>query len=268
MSVYPADIEESQLPDISGVVNIDEIKTVEKETLPPPRFTPASLVSLLEKKNLGTKTTRSSIVETLFERGYLDGKSIKATELGMRLVAALEKHTPIIIDENLTRQLEEEMEKIQELDKDLYEHERRVIDKAKEIIAKIAEEFKKKEKDIGIELLKGLESLREEQNKNNELMPCTLCKNGMLRILYSKKTRRAFIGCSAYPACTQTFSLPPNALIKKAEGKKCEADGFQKLLAIRKAKRPWEFCFNPDCSVEKQKREEWQARKNKNASES
>lgn len=268
MAVYPSETEESELPDISGIVKIDEIKIVEKETLPPSRFTPASLITILEKKNLGTKSTRSNIVDTLFERGYLDGKSIKATPLGMRLIESLEQHSPIIIDENLTRQLEEEMEKIQESDKDLLDQERRVLEKAKEIISKIAEEFKAKEKEIGAALLKGLEVLRQEQNEANTLMPCQTCKKGNLRIMFSKKSRRAFVACSAYPACTQTYSLPPNSLIKKAENdKRCEADNFPKLLAIRKAKRPWEFCFNPDCPIEKQKREEWQAKLSKRAAD-
>jgi len=262
MAVYPSGVEESQLPDINGLVKVDEIKFVEKETQPPARFTPASLIALLEKKNLGTKATRSTIIDTLFERGYLDGKSIKATELGVRLITALENHSKIIIDEDLTRQLEEEMERIQELDKDLYEHERLVLTKAKEIISKIAEEFKTKEKEIGAELLKGLETLRQEQNEANTLCSCPACKNGNLRIMFSKKTRRSFVACSAYPACTQTFSLPPNSLIKKTDNnKRCESDNFPKLLAIRKGKRPWEFCFNPECPIEKQKREAWQAKR-------
>lgn len=261
MNVYPTSLEESSLPDLNGPVKIDEIKIVEKETLPPSRFTPASLVSLLEKKNLGTKSTRSNILDTLFDRGYLDGKSIKATPLGRSLISALEQHSPIILDEQLTRQLEEEMENIQNLSGNLLEKEKEIVEKAKQVITTIATEFKAKEKEIGIELAKGLTDLRHEQNEANTLMPCPTCKNGNLRIMFSKKTRRAFVACSAYPACTQTFSLPPNALIKKSE-KICEADNFPKLLAIRKAKRPWEFCFNPECPIEKKKKEEWQAKKN------
>ena len=262
LAVYPTIIEENALPDLSGKVNIDEIKFVEKETQPPNRYTPASLVSILEKKNLGTKSTRSAIVDTLFSRGYLDGKSIKATPLGLKLIEALEQHSPIIIDEKLTRQLEEEMEKIQENPlsvKDLADKEDKVIAKAQEIITDIANEFKAKEKDIGSVLSQGLENLRQEQQEANTLMPCPTCKQGNLRIIYSKKTRRYFVACSAYPNCTQTFSLPPNALIKKAD-KVCEADNFPKLLAIRKGRKPWEFCFNPECPIEKRKKEEWQAK--------
>src|SRR3989339_386080 len=209
--VYPKQLEEIKLPDINGKIKIDEIKTEEKKTQPPNRYTAASLVSLLEKKNLGTKATRSSIVDTLFTRGYLDGQ--------------------------------------------------KVIDKAKRLITDISKEFKAKEDDIAKALGQGLKEYRQAQQEANALQLCPTCKKGNLRIMYNKMSRRYFVSCSAYPACRQTYSLPPNALIKKAEDKLCEFDQFPKLLAIRKAKRPWEFCFNPDCKIEKEKREAWEAKK-------
>lgn len=256
-SFYPIKLEEQTLPDLNGKVKIDKIKVEEKETMPPPRYTPASLVSLLEKRGLGTKSTRSMIVDTLFDRGYLDGRSIQATPLGLKLIESLEKYSPIIIDESLTRQLEEEMEKIREAKTDFQKRESEILEKAKRLISDIAKEFKSKELEIGKELMRGIEHQRNEQIKNNTLMLCPLCKQGDLRILYSKKTRRYFVACSKYPDCRQTYSLPPNALIKKAETQ-CPADLFPKLLAIRKGKRPWEFCFNPQCPIETQKRTEWE----------
>src|SRR3989338_6807153 len=138
LAVYPSDYEEKNIPDINGNVKIKEIKFEEKETQPPSRYSPTSLVTILEKKNLGTKSTRSIIVDTLFQRGYLDGKSIQATPLGMKLIEALEKHSSIIIDENLTRQLEEEMEKIQESTSGFEEKENQVIEKAKRLINDIS----------------------------------------------------------------------------------------------------------------------------------
>ena len=261
--IYPAKLEETKLPDLNGKVKIDEIKTEEKETQPPNRFSPSSLITLLEKKNLGTKATRSSIVDTLFTRGYLDGQSIKATDLGEKMIETLEKYSPIIIDEELTRQLEEEMEKIQEdsnpikLEKD----EQAIIEKAKKIIEKISVEFKAKEDEIAKALGTGLKELRQAQQIANALQLCPTCKKGNLRIMYNRMSRRYFVSCNAYPACRQTYSLPPNSLVKKAEDKVCESDGFPKLLAIRKGKRPWEFCFNPECKIEKQKREAWEAKK-------
>lgn len=261
MSVYPSSLEEKDIPSLSGKVKIDSLDFQEKETQPPRRYTPASLITLLEKKNLGTKATRSMIVDTLFERGYLDGKSIQATPLGMKLITSLEQHSPIIIDENLTKQLEEEMEKIQNSNTDLEKKEKEIIEKAKRLITDISKEFKSKELEIGKSLSVGLENLREQQREANTLMTCPTCKKGELRILYSKKTQRYFVACSSYPDCKQTFTLPPNALIKRADDKTCPECNFPKLLSIKKGKRPWEFCFNPNCPINIKRREEWEAKK-------
>ena len=68
-NIYPIKISESDLPDVNGKIKISDLKTIEKETQPPRRFSPASLVSELEKRNLGTKATRASILDTLYQRG-------------------------------------------------------------------------------------------------------------------------------------------------------------------------------------------------------
>ncbi len=261
--VYPNRLEENELSDLGGKVKIDSIKSVEKETQPPKRYTPASLITVLERKNLGTKTTRSSIIETLFDRGYLDGKSIKATPLGMKLIESLEKYSPIILDENLTKSMELAMDSIlTSKDKNLIDKEKEIIHKAENIITDISKEFKLKEMEIGNELYLGIVDQRKEEQVNNTLIECPTCKQGPLRILYSKKSARYFVACSTYPNCKQTYTLPPNSLIKKSD-KQCPSCQFPKLLAIRKGKRPWEFCFNPNCEIVKKQREEWESKKEK-----
>ncbi len=242
-NVYPVKLEEIKLPDMEGKVKINKIEFLEKETQPPKRYTAASLVSLLEKKNLGTKTTRSLIIDTLYERGYLDGRSIKATSLGKRLIEALEKYSPIIIDENLTKNVEEKMEEIGKSKGNYVEKEKQIIENVKKIINDIAKDFKAHEKEIGKKLLHGLEGFREEQKESNTIMTCPVCKEGKLAIKYSKKTSRYFVACDRYPECKSTYSLPPNALIKKTE--KVNEEGLPILMAIRKGKRPWEFVFDP-----------------------
>ncbi len=242
--VYPTTMEEQSLPTINGSVNVDKINFEEKETQPPKRYTPASLISLLERKNLGTKSTRSSIIDTLFDRGYLDGKSIQATPLGVHLIESLEKYSPIIIDENLTRDVEEKMEDILNSKKDWDKKEIEIIKRVEILITDISKEFKINEISIGKQILKGVESLREQQKENNTLMPCSKCNVGNLQIRYSKKTGSYFVGCSNYPNCTAIHSLPPRALIKKTE-KKSERN-LPILQAIRKGKRPWEFEFDPN----------------------
>ena len=77
---------------------------------------------------------------------------------------------------------------------------------------------------------------------------CKVCKKGKLGIKYNKASRRYFVACDAYPACKTTYSLPPNALIKKAESI-CKECNWNQLLSIKKGKRPWIFCFNPECST-------------------
>jgi DNA topoisomerase I len=258
-AVYPATLKEEDVPTLNGEVKIDEIKFEERETQPPRRYTPTSLVTTLEKKNLGTKATRSSIVDILFNRGYLDGKSIQATPLGMKLVKALENYSSIIIDENLTRKLEEEMEAIQKGKNrvELEAEEKKVVKEAEKIITDISKEFKSKEKEIGKEILSGIEGLREQQNEQNTLRKCPKCGKGDLRIMYSRKTRSQFVACSAYPECRNTYNVPPNSYVKKAD-KECPDCGFPLLLSMKKGKRPWEFCINPECPDNKQRREEWE----------
>jgi len=262
--VYPAILEEKEIPILNGKVRIDDIKIEEKETKPPKRYTPTSLITTLEKKNLGTKATRSMIVDTLFNRGYLDGRSIQATPLGMQLVNSLEKHSPIILDENLTRQLEDEMEKILEskkqTPKELKKKEDEIIQKARRLITDISKEFKSKEIEIGKSILSGVEDQRKKERENNTLLDCPTCKKGKLQIRYSPKLKRYFVGCASYPDCTQTYYLPPNALIRKTE-KICSECNYPKLLSIKKGKRPWEFCFNPNCETNLKRREEYERKK-------
>jgi DNA topoisomerase III len=82
-------------------------KAVAKKTLPPQRFTDATLLAAMESagkslddeelrqamkdRGLGTPATRASILETLLRRGYLarDRKLLVPTETGMSLIAAL-----------------------------------------------------------------------------------------------------------------------------------------------------------------------------------
>ncbi|MDP3992145.1 MAG: DNA topoisomerase I [Nanoarchaeota archaeon] len=256
MKIYPIKMPEAHLPDVTGKVRISDSRMEEKETQPPRRFSPASLVSELEKRNLGTKATRAAVLETLYDRGYVQGQSIKATPLGISLIETLEKHSPIIIDEALTRKFEKEMDEIQKMKRGLLEKEEKVIGEAKSTITKISGQFKQKEAEIGEELAGANTKLWAQQREENKLNICPLCKKGSLQIIYSKKTRRNFIGCSNYPECKNTYSLPPNSLIKKSD-KICEQCGFPMLLSIRKGKRPWVFCFNKECETNKKRIEEY-----------
>ena len=260
MEIYPIKLKENEIPDFNGEVAITDLKIEGKKTKPPKRFSPASIVSELEKRNLGTKSTRSNILETLYDRGYIKEKSIEATSLGISLIDTLEKYSPIIIDEELTRHFEKEMEEIQKSKKDFKKREDKIIDKAKKTITKIAKQFVKNEKKIGVELLNANIKLQEKQKQENKLNLCPICQKGDLAITYSKKTRRHFIACNAYPNCKTTYSLPPNGIIKKTD-KTCESCNFPRLMLLKKARKPWFFCFNRECETNKKRLEEYRKKK-------
>lgn len=248
-------LKETQLPQMERgqTLKQKELELQDKETTPPKRYTPSSIVNELEKRNLGTKATRADIVESLYQRGYVAEKSIQATELGTRTIATLEKYCPEIIDEELTKTFEQEMESIRERkhtpDKVL-EHARQELDKT---LAK----FKQHEKEIGQELL---EAQRETQDKQAALGPCPKCKDGTLKIMHSKKTRKRFVGCSNYPDCDLTAPLPQSGMVK-ATDKTCEHDNYPLVSIQMKGKRPANVCLNMDCPGKQSEQELEEAQK-------
>ncbi len=237
-----ASIKETILPDYKEgqVLRVKGPEKIEKETQPPKRFTPASIVRELEKRGLGTKATRSQIVETLFNRGYLTGrKSIQATELGLSVYRTLHAYCDEIASVKLTREIEAEVERISEgkADPD------KVVEHGKNDLDKILKKFKGSEEKIGKELLSALRETRREQNKLGE------CKCGGDLIL--RKSRFGlFVGCNKYPECRQTYPLPKNALIQSLD-KTCEKCGTPIVKVIRKGRRPFTMCLDPNCETKK-----------------
>ena len=263
LSFYPTKAKETEIPDLEGEVTVTEKRTEKKETQPPKRYSQASILSELEKRNLGTKATRAAILDTLYDRGYIREKSIEATPLGISLIDTLDKYSPIIIDEKLTKQLQDKIDGIVELKKPKYkeleEKEKEILEQAKNNITEIAKDFEKNENKIGDELINAQEKQREIERKENILNKCPKCKNGNLRITYSPKNKKFFISCTSYPECTNTYSLPPYGKIKQT-GKTCEKCGFPLLMALQKGKRPWIFCFNTECETNKERIEAYRKR--------
>ena len=251
MDVYKVKMEEREIKDMNGKVKIEEVRVEEKETKPPKRFSPASIVSELEKRNLGTKATRANILETLYNRNYVKDKQIKATELGMRLIESLGKYSPIIVDEKLTREIEKDMDVIRSSKRDLKKKEKEIIGKAENALSKISDDFHKKESVIGKELLDANQALWDSEKDDNTLdKVCPSCNKGKLMVKFTPRFKSYFVACNAYPDCKQTYSLP-KALIKNNQNKNCEDCGWPLLLSIKKARRPWVFCFNPECPGKK-----------------
>jgi len=232
-------LEEIELPEVKkgDVLKVKDLLMHDKETQPPKRYTPASIIKELEKQNLGTKATRSSIIDALYQRDYISEKSMEVTDLGMKIIKTLEKFCSEILDEKLTRHFEEEMEEIQEGKKT---HDQ-VLAEAETILTKILKQFKKNESKIGKELSA---SYLETRDQASTVGICPTCK-GNLRITYSKKNRSYFVACAEYPKCTTTFSLPYG--LPKPAKKECTECKFALVTMIRKGKRPYEYCINRSC---------------------
>lgn len=238
-----AKFKEEELPAVKKGDKVDprKINSLKKETQPPKRYSPASIIKAMESLNLGTKATRSSIVDALYQRHYVKDQQIKATLLGTKTIEALEKFCPEIIDVKLTEHFEKEMEEIQNKKKKPEE----VIKEAKKILEKILKNFKKKEKEIGKSLTQATIVTTREAN---EMGVCPVCKKGKLRVLFSKKSKKRFLACDQYPKCKTTFSLPQKGLVKSTDAV-CKECGFPIVLIINKGKRPWRLCINPNCKT-------------------
>ncbi len=200
-------LEEVTLPNVQEQENvaIKKLDLVSKETQPPNRYNQASLIKELEKRNLGTKATRADIIDRLFQRGYIEGVQIKASKLGIETTKVLEKHAPIIVDEQLTAHFEEDMEKIREGQ----EKPQKVLDEAEKVLTGLLSDFKKKEKVVGKEIL---ESIRETQDEQNFMGTCPSCKEGKLMVRRGKFGR--FVGCDKYPECKTIYNIPKTGFIK------------------------------------------------------
>jgi len=73
----------------------------------------------MEDNMIGTKTTRTNVLETLYKRGYVKGDPIEITELGLAVVNVLSQYNPEILSIDMTRHLENDMVDISKGDKTL-----------------------------------------------------------------------------------------------------------------------------------------------------
>ncbi|MBI2075778.1 MAG: DNA topoisomerase I [Candidatus Aenigmarchaeota archaeon] len=237
--------EEILLPKISAADRFDVKKSeaLSKETQPPPRFSQGSVLKEMEQKSLGTKSTRSQILQILYNRGYIIGKSIEVTELGSQLVDILEKNVPDVVSERLTSHFEELTDSIEtgKVDRET------VMAEARDQLVKTCDEFRKKEKKIGEELTKAVIAT---QDKQSILGTCIKC-SGTLKVHKMWRTGKRFVGCSGYKkGCRVGFPLPREGVIMSTE-KICEECKTPIIQVFRQAARPFRMCLDITCPTKK-----------------
>jgi len=242
--------EEVLLPHIEegDKVRLRRVIREDKFTCPPPRYNPSSLLKKMEELGIGTKATRADIIQTLYNRGYVRDERIAVTELGFDVIKILGKYAPAVTSAQLTQELEGKMEQIQNNKM----NRETVLKKVVEQLKPQLERFKENEATIGEALTK---ATQKAQAQERIVGKCPNCGTGNLTIIYSRKTKKRFIGCSNYfkGICSTSFPLPQRGTVKPT-GNNCKACGWPQILVRLRGRRPWNLCFNPDCSKSRRKK--------------
>ncbi|RLG91417.1 MAG: DNA topoisomerase I, partial [Candidatus Hecatellales archaeon] len=187
------------------------------------------------------------IIDTLYGRGYVRDEKMVATELGFKVIETLNKYCPEITSIELTRNLEEKMEKIE---KGL-ENRKNVLVEAVNQLKPVLTRLKNVEKEVGSGLS---EAIKTEFLRKRIVGPCPKCGSGKLIILRSRKTMKRFIGCTNFfaGACKMALPLPQKAAIQTTE-KTCKACGWPIIVVKPRGRRPFNVCINPDCPLKEKK---------------
>ena len=64
------------------------------------------------------------------------------------------------------------------------------------------------------------------------------------------KKRKRFVGCSGFPDCKNTYSLPQNGAIIPT-GNACKECSGPVIKVRSKGKKAWELCLNSECTAKK-----------------
>ena len=109
---------ESSLPRLTAeqVLRFLEVLPEQHFTQPPPRFTEASLVKVLEELGIGRPSTYASIISTLQDRGYvrLEERRFFPEDVGEVVTDLLKEFFPDVVDVNFTAKMEEDLDEIAE----------------------------------------------------------------------------------------------------------------------------------------------------------
>ena len=229
--------EENVLPPLAEgeVLVLRELVGNQHFTQPPPRFSESSLIKELEEQGIGRPSTYASIVKTIRERGYVktdEGKFLP-TELGTIVTGLLEESFPKVMDIAFTARMEEELDQIEDGDRELVQAMRDFYQPFSEELerAKIA-----------------MPTVKEELIATG--IPCSAC-GGEMVIRFGRAGR--FLACRNYPACRNTadFRQTPEGKVEilppEETGAACEKCGKPMIVRNWKGARYIACSGYPGC---------------------
>ena len=176
-------------------LRVADVDLAEKETQPPRRYGQSRLIETMEDLGVGTKSTRHNIVQKLYDRGYVEDDPPRPTRLAMAVVEAAESYADRVVSEEMTAQLEADMDAIARGEATLDN----VTDESREMLEDIFDELADSHEEIG-------EHLRKSLKDDKRLGPCPECGEDLL--VRRSRYGSYFVGCDGYPDCEFTLPLP------------------------------------------------------------
>ena len=260
----------SKLPELSDGQSLKllDLKPEQKFTMPPARYTEATLIKTLEEKGIGRPSTYAPTISTILERNYIDkeGKVIHPTELGKVVTALLSDNFTEIVDVSFTADMESKLDEIEVGNKDwvkvlsdFYPSFHELIVKAGSSVSKVKMEEKKTGEtcpDCGADLVVkegrfgqfiACSNFPEcKYTRNIEITvkgSCPLCGSGLVSHRSNKYKGRVFYTCDKKGTDSNcefiSWYLP-------VEGQKCDTCGSY-MIWKRFRGRAYPKCANPEC---------------------
>lgn len=237
---YPYGLKrDEQLPALSegDVVDVHDIKLEAKQTEPPARYSQGKLVQEMEKRGLGTKSTRASIIERLYAVKYLKNDPIEPSQLGMAIIDALSEFAPRITTPDMTAELDNDMTQVAE-GKDTQDH---VVEHSRALLAGMLDDLIAHKDDLG-------EAISDAVTADARVGACPKCGKDLV-MKTSAKTRGSFIGCMGWPECDVTYPVPSGVKVSPLEGEAavCPECGAPRIKCQPFRSKAYEQCVNPQC---------------------
>ena len=118
LRVMPSKEEDVVLPEVEvgEKLRLDKLDPFQNFTKPPPRFTEASLVKELEKRDIGRPSTYASIISTIQDRGYVkvENKRFYALKMGDIVAERLIESFSDLMDYDFTAKMEDSLDEVAE----------------------------------------------------------------------------------------------------------------------------------------------------------
>ena len=243
-AAYPYGLKkDDQLPALAegDVVSVSDMELLAKQTEPPARYSQGKLIQEMEKRGLGTKSTRASIIDTLYERKYFRGDPVEPSQLGMAIIDALTAYAPRITSPDMTAELEDDMTRVA----DGVETQEQVVTHSRALLAGLMDALVEHTDDLS-------EQIADAVTADAKIGVCPKCGRDLV-VKTSAKTRGSFAGCMGWPECDVTYPLPQGKIVAlEGEAAVCPTCGAPRVKVQPFRSRAYEVCVNPACETNRE----------------